>query len=700
MPTILDVNPTQFGPLSIQAPKVQPVSVPSPLDVTNFFRSQQLGLQREAGERADRGLELQQRALELRDRQLTFEMQERLFDTINQGYGQAFSSMVQRRKQNEQMAMGLDPEFFSNDISQVNDLINESHERQLNISRQVDLSGNDPSAITQAIQDITSEQRDLDEKLRNNTRFYQVQRAQMLKNSLENNVMQKVAENDDLVVNEAALARFYDSFEDFARNDVPISFSRFTPDKFVFNKKDARTNLDAIVTDALGEAGSLSFLSEEEDPSLKGMTVTALQQQASRSLDEATALAIAAARNDEDIRGMADVLAHTQGTDRETALAAIVSNAVANKFKDVASVDKFVVTKQGTGSSSSSSSSQGQSELEKQEARNRARTREEFRGIDRVKRMGLNPRDYSGTDLEVIGEAVSVEPAIDEPDAIQVTIRRSDGGTETQIIRKITPISPILGPTVEGPPISVAREVGIDPGVIANVESQGGTNVVNPDDRGDSSIGTYQFRGQLFDDFMDEVAEQNPEVQDVTAAMKSVREKMNILVERAKEAEVNPREDPQVQEAMRVMTELWQGLNEIDPDLPTREYEFAVERKWGPAVEHAEDVFARSNLGKEVKTFIADIANQHGEWKRVIEDAVEILDTNPSLDPDDDIDILLALDQARIDYGNTLSGDLPSIVANRSERVLKTLMESLRNSIINEIPRASDNPFLNLGTKQ
>ncbi len=121
-----------------------------------------------------------------------------------------------------------------------------------------------------------------------------------------------------------------------------------------------------------------------------------------------------------------------------------------------------------------------------------------------------------------------------------------------------------------------------------------------------------------------------------------------------------------------------------EPAFRAAEEKYLYETLYKPAINHAELVFGRT-LPPEIRTFIADSANQHGKVNtKVINDAKLLMDNNYQVSVSNDTDVLMALTQARVDYVNTKPGRVKtSKMANDIiEGRIYPLQEGLAKSLV------------------
>lgn len=173
---------------------------------------------------------------------------------------------------------------------------------------------------------------------------------------------------------------------------------------------------------------------------------------------------------------------------------------------------------------------------------------------------------------------------------------------------------------------------------------------------GGNSYGSYQMHKGLFKEFAQFV---NSQLEDklnitlVTGMSQDKQENLDFI-----EATVN-----------RIGEDAYLQLEE----------QFLNQRRWEPAKQYAEEVFGVP-LSEPVKVFVSDSANQHGRVNSgVIDRAKQIIDNNPQMDSTNQKDILLSLEQARIDYLNSLEdvSNKDSIISNRFNDLTEQLLQEI-----------------------
>jgi hypothetical protein len=507
-----------------------------------------------------------------------------------------------------------------------------------------------------------------------------------------------------------AVESYYNSANDLSGQTL-FNTNSFDPQQYIFDKDQADKSLDEYLTGAIGETELERIVSAVElDPSLEGVNAYVTVNETVRNeLGKASSLAANAILADPNLvrsmkaQGYDTTRAGVEDYVKKTLEDKLAKRDIERSYTNLGDVNTYLRAQQASQSKMDLEELQSQNKLELERERQRTKGTEStvnIRGnrgaIDREKEpefadfvdyvdsqvdsqwavSNQQSRDLKA-DLENLGiSASSADIKVKDDGTVTLSYENKAGEVKTKTYGKASKASSSRGKadyTNLDP-----NSLGIDTSVIqgfeasrpaSGVSSRADSNGIystRTEPFGGTSYGQHQLYGATWNGFVDyldstyDLGLSSGQKKNLDATVDG--NKSNIL---------------DFIETMSSKTgeDSWVGL----------EAQYLTGEKYLPAIEHAEKVFG-APMSSQLRTYIADAANQHGQVNSgIIDKAKEILDSNPDLSSDNQGDILFAMNEARKQYLNQFRkrlGDstVDSILANRYDPLYKGLSQNLNSS--------------------
>lgn len=633
---------------------------------------------------------------------MAIDLQDKLFNDINAAYGNYYDQQATQRSQRQEATLGLDPTLWGDELSSINALTDEARQRSFDVVKNINLNSADPSQVAEARMELRGIQDQLSRDLRDKTRFREITRAQQYYDSFHDSIklMREEANKDErtLDIDPLAMERLEERIAKFARKEGSLSAADFDPNSVLFDRTSGRAYMDQIATDALGRTNTIEMLTELDDPALRGLTAT-VELEIEREMEKAYQLAMSAARNNKDIRGMANALSAQLGITPDQAMEQLVRGAIEQRSRDgAATVVDYTISNQPAPADQSRTSNVDQLTGN---AKN-----DYIQGESVISGSGLNPNDYSIPQLQEIGRQRASDLEIDEDGNISYPRVDQDGypvedanGNPVRTIIRPQPRrgrqeTPTVTPQSQPREFVPNSETGVDYGMIRSNEVGGGNpDAVVADDGGRPSVGSFQFNGNTLDRFLDDTyiatAAADPATAGQARDVKRIASELQQAVNNRKQARgvIEQRmADREVERKRIELQDAWGQLRVADNDFAQKEEAWAYNNLYRPDIEKFERLNEGVEMTPTIRTFLADMANQQGQGSRdeIIQRASRRITPEMS---EYDVLRVLADERKKYNYPGTFKGRrIDDIVNARTDRLVRDLTQGEVNPFTSAQP--------------
>lgn len=683
---------------TIQAPRVQ-VNIPNPLDVSSFFKMQQ-GQQNNLGIlQRNEQLKLQRQELDLRKYETMVREMESIMNLANNGFGEFYDNKAQQRSANKSTGVdafsNLNPFYAKHaEIIDRNQGIYDSAQKKLDeMGMSFLTSGStDPAARFEVSRGMNNVITDTMRQVKRDPEYVKYSTMHMAYNKWLDEINKR--KNNGDYVDVRAVDEMEAKYTAWANGDDSVgemSLSQFNPDKYVF-KAD-------VLKDMAADSKLLSTGVEQfEEIETTGGGVLAGKKTTKRSLDEITNELYDKYSTDPNARAIYRNI--YDGKKKEDDTPYTMKDWVRDLARPYAPKEGLEVTEESDGrfifdpnkksAVTSASKSEGKGLYDDLTPTVKSSF---ISGESVVKKAGIDPSRFSFKDLVAIGEAKLQDISIDEETGI-VTIQERDD----------------LGPTGEEYTIQPLSMEKVEKRAMFNQKSTSDVETLKPSDFGidtsyiidsemknipqgesesnkENRTGVYSVReefefkdgkktnkskgksygfSQLYGDAWNSFA----------ADLLGFKSASTMLKQRPELDATNPKNEDAIIDFIE------SNVSVIGDDgFQQREEKFLFDTKWSKPIIYTENKLDRA-ISPEVRTWIADAANQHGQViPEVIDKALEIIDDNSDLDKNNDVDLILALEEARVEYIYNLSGK--SITRTEADSIVNNRVKSLTENMIN-----------------